>query len=548
VNTGVTLTIAPNSTLTFQSGTSLTVNGILTANGTSSQSITFAKSGTSNWGGIIFNGGSSGEISYTNISGANYAIQCNYALPSIHNNTISGNTYGIYVANVGATSTSIAYNTIQSNSNSGIYLYYSSPTVSHNTVQNNGSGYGYGLSCFSSSPNVSSNYLAHNHSEGVYLSYYSAANIVSYNQIGYNGTGIYATYQCNARIAGNSIKSNTWYNLQGYQPLYIDARYNYWGAYPPDPTKISATNGASIDYSYYLGYDPTGGFNKSTSSEMVSNYATGGSFFDQELMTAIDFQKVQRYDEAVSVYDKIARREPQTDKGMYALIQLKECYSKSHKKGFADYLNKVIFPSAKNDNKLLGIATELQTNCLIEDGEDELAITNLLKIRKDFSNDSEKVKYALFNTGMVYLASLNNYHKAKEAFDELAEKYPIDVLTQDSKTLLATFVPTNRNEISLPKQTQQEKKIIPTECALSQSYPNPFNPTTNISYSLSEPGTVELTVFDVLGRRVSEIVHEYQTVGSRTVKFDGSAFPSGVYFVRLTTGGKEFTQRLLLLK
>jgi hypothetical protein len=75
----------------------------------------------------------------------------------------------------------------------------------------------------------------------------------------------------------------------------------------------------------------------------------------------------------------------------------------------------------------------------------------------------------------------------------------------------------------------------PSQFYLLQNYPNPFNPTTAISYQLSAVSHVILGVYDVLGREVTLLVDEVRPPGSCTVRWDGTAYPSGVYFCRFLT-------------
>ncbi len=83
---------------------------------------------------------------------------------------------------------------------------------------------------------------------------------------------------------------------------------------------------------------------------------------------------------------------------------------------------------------------------------------------------------------------------------------------------------------------------------LRQNFPNPFNPATEIHYSVSGTDPVKLAVFDVLGREVAVLVNEKKPAGNYTVRFDGTGFASGVYFYRLTSGGFARTLPMLLVK
>lgn len=89
---------------------------------------------------------------------------------------------------------------------------------------------------------------------------------------------------------------------------------------------------------------------------------------------------------------------------------------------------------------------------------------------------------------------------------------------------------------------------IPAKFALNQNYPNPFNPTTNISFDLPQAATVELTIFDMLGRKVNTIVSERMNAGSHTVSFDASRLASGMYIYRINAGTFVSTKKMTLIK
>lgn len=95
----------------------------------------------------------------------------------------------------------------------------------------------------------------------------------------------------------------------------------------------------------------------------------------------------------------------------------------------------------------------------------------------------------------------------------------------------------------------EQKETLPMELALSQNFPNPFNPSTQIGYALPEQSVVRLDVYDVLGRRVASLINgEMQTAGRYTVSFDAASLASGVYIYRLTAGSQVITKRMLLIK
>ncbi|QQS35073.1 MAG: T9SS type A sorting domain-containing protein [Ignavibacteriales bacterium] len=80
------------------------------------------------------------------------------------------------------------------------------------------------------------------------------------------------------------------------------------------------------------------------------------------------------------------------------------------------------------------------------------------------------------------------------------------------------------------------------------NYPNPFNPTTNIQYSIPTDGLVSLIVYDLLGREVATLVSESKTAGSYSVDFNASTFASGTYIYQLKAGEFLSTKKMLLIK
>jgi|WetSurMetagenome_2_1015567.scaffolds.fasta_scaffold05152_6 photosystem II stability/assembly factor-like uncharacterized protein len=88
----------------------------------------------------------------------------------------------------------------------------------------------------------------------------------------------------------------------------------------------------------------------------------------------------------------------------------------------------------------------------------------------------------------------------------------------------------------------------PDKFCLYQNYPNPFNPTTSIRYQVESIKFIKLVVYNILGKEVATLVNEKQSQGVYEVTFDGSMYPSGVYFYRLETENYSETKKMLLIK
>jgi len=83
---------------------------------------------------------------------------------------------------------------------------------------------------------------------------------------------------------------------------------------------------------------------------------------------------------------------------------------------------------------------------------------------------------------------------------------------------------------------------------LEQSYPNPFNPATTISFYLPLGAEVLLEVYNVLGEKIKTLINEYRSVGRYTETFNGAGLPSGIYIYRLTSGNFTDSKKLILMK
>jgi len=99
-----------------------------------------------------------------------------------------------------------------------------------------------------------------------------------------------------------------------------------------------------------------------------------------------------------------------------------------------------------------------------------------------------------------------------------------------------------------PTEGVASKDQIPKELALSQNFPNPFNPTTAISYQLPTYNHVKLRVYDLLGREVATLVDEEKSPGSYKVTFNAQNLTSGIYFYQLKSGADVLTKKFILLK
>lgn len=102
--------------------------------------------------------------------------------------------------------------------------------------------------------------------------------------------------------------------------------------------------------------------------------------------------------------------------------------------------------------------------------------------------------------------------------------------------------------LTVANVVSNEPGDAPTEISLSQNFPNPFNPQTTISYSLTNPGEISLAVYNIQGQKVATLFEGVQQAGEFDVLFDATNLSSGIYIYRLQTAREVITRQMALIK
>jgi len=94
---------------------------------------------------------------------------------------------------------------------------------------------------------------------------------------------------------------------------------------------------------------------------------------------------------------------------------------------------------------------------------------------------------------------------------------------------------------------------MPYDYNLSNNYPNPFNPSTTINYTLRISSHVEISIYNLIGQKINTLVSDIKSAGEHTVVWDGSdsfgkQVPTGIYFYQLRTADFVETRKMLRLK
>lgn len=579
---GETWTFSPGITVTFQNGSSLVVNGNLSAVGTSGNPITFdfGSPNSSTQNGITFNGGG-GTLSYCIMKNAYAAVYGNTSFPTIQYCKITNNTFGIYLNNIQSQYNGnwITNDTMTNNSSDGMILYNSSPTmVSGNTFSNNGRDGVYCVTC--ATPYIAWSAMSGNSSQGIDCESNSPAHLCDwYDDPGHCvlrnnvSNGIVAS-SSNVYLGGaslppgeNSITGNSSLCLVSVNGSHVSAEYNYWVPARYHPT-FYVDGTSTLDASNSLSSDPNlgrqtmqaNGPSLATATQKASTpgilpatlttsapsqfFSGDSTFWDSDLANALNSLASGKFDTAITKYTAKFTTETNKQKKIYELEQLAECYRSAKGRNFINFLNQNVFPSMSTKESLYAKALELEAPVLISDGEYDAAISNYITLTNNFPSDSVIFRDALFNLGYIYYVELKDTTKAKQYLNALRTRYPADEMTLHGEILMGEVNPVSPGASNKASDTTVASSLN-FEIG---NYPNPFNPTTLIRYNIPKQIHVTLKVYDILGREVATLVDGEQVAGVHEVAFDGSRFASGVYFYRLSASGVTQVKKMLMIK
>jgi hypothetical protein len=517
------LTINPSSKFYFQNGASLIANGNLVANGSSSSTpitFDFISPNSTTQNGIKYNSSSSGSLSYCKILNAYNGVYENSVSVNITNSAISYCTYGIY-------------------------LYSSSPTINSCNIHDNGTN----IYLISSTPTIRNNYIT-NGSIGLNCSTSSFPILTSgYNNISNNTTGIFCSNNAspnigNSTVDGNNNLTNTNQNVYNMSTSGVYAVKNWWGTTNTSNLLISGTGSVVYAPICTVSVSTTTPPLSKTSSEL---YVTQGNDIPllPILNQAMQYIASNNPNLAKTICQTLINTFPDYTVSFNALNLLKDIYVASNKDSA-----KSVFQSLFNNNtkkKLYAMA-----GLILSDLDKDNKLQHLNDVIDKYAQDSV-VELALFDKFVYYYFDKNDKVNACAMSTQLDNSFPLGVEAIEAHQILCD---TAYLKMDLTKQQTLQQSTVqqtPTEYALSNNYPNPFNPTTVIEYQLPKNGFVSLKVYDILGRVVRTLVNESKTSGTYSVSFDASKLASGVYIyqLRVNAGGTNnivLTKKMQLLK
>ncbi len=142
---------------------------------------------------------------------------------------------------------------------------------------------------------------------------------------------------------------------------------------------------------------------------------------------------------------------------------------------------------------------------------------------------------------LIYNATTNSSGIAETEFWESGDLGVATITVARGGEVLYTQV-----TIVLPSSSEHHE--IPALITELKNYPNPFNPSTSISFNLQNSGFVTLEIYNIKGQRVAKLINENMTSGKHIINWQADDVSAGIYFASLKSGNQSFKQKMILLK
>jgi len=433
---------------------------------------------------------------------------------------------------------------------SGINVYNSPATILNSTMTGNGNGVNMNYACDEPS---TIEYCEINYNEGnglifrdrdISFKYTNVRNNTRYGIVGYKG-GSFVDFI----VDGNyEVSNNGWAEYGGYEQSYtwgeeanniIDDEYVYnadkyilklFGWNGSDQVDVSGSVN-TIDHSDPERFWPS-----------INAFYFGGIVSDEKMMfdSASEDMNAGNYATARSTFEQIITGYPESVEAAASLqkIYFIVNYTDKDYDTLLQYIDNI---AAIEGSSLYRVKKDVITKTYMQKEEYDIAINLLETVIADPANEIELID-ALTDEAYCY----------------------VKLIEEGSRALpeICTIKPQNFNEFQqivselenglYETEDPIEEDIVPVNVTLS-NYPNPFNPTTTINFSLPEDGDVELSIYNVKGQKVRTLTNEFLEKGLHSIEWNGNdsnnkATASGIYFYKISVGKETSMKKMLLLK
>ncbi|MHB1688687.1 MAG: T9SS type A sorting domain-containing protein [Ignavibacteriaceae bacterium] len=264
---------------------------------------------------------------------------------------------------------------------------------------------------------------------------------------------------------------------------------------------------------------------------------------ESDIFTGLSLEEKGDIDGAINLYKTMISKDKNADFAFTELFMLKNKYSRN------DVLT--YFDNIPANNKHYALASKLIADNDLQNNRFDDAIGIYDKLISNYPKDYQGIN-AKFEELFAYLNIKNDKTKATQMLSDIKAMNLTDpeweMRTEAAEGLLGLAGNSATKNQAATSNQNNEINNPPKEYALFANYPNPFNPSTIISYQIPKDELVTLKVFDALGREVKTLVNEFKFQGKYSVSFDASKLASGVYFYQLRSGDFVSIKKMILLK
>jgi len=284
--------------------------------------------------------------------------------------------------------------------------------------------------------------------------------------------------------------------------------------------------------------------------ETEDNYRQGLYIYNnirrqvQMLVMAKENVDIQEYlsdfDLAIQYFMNYIENNPNTGKAVQAFNLIKTCYLVSERANIAiDFLDRIL--ANPESNLLHPYAKSMLIPCYLDLDNPVKALKlcdELLEIKPELDISVE----LLYMKGLIYRFSFDDPDQAADIFLTLIEQYPDHSTAFSAKDQLEQL----GEKILDTSNNQNEEFTV-------QNFPNPFNPTTSIKFTLPENGYVILKIYDIRGREVITLIDAERQAGAHNIVWNsrdksGTQAASGMYFYRIQYKGQVLTNKMILMR
>ena len=192
---------------------------------------------------------------------------------------------------------------------------------------------------------------------------------------------------------------------------------------------------------------------------------------------------------------------------------------------------------------------------IINPGHQSLALSLDFQYEMEWENDTAFVSILGDQDTATFFWTEQNWENHTELlpFEINSESFRIQIGIKPDNTLEYRGINIDKLKLIYPSENNpmtinNNGNYIPKQILLHQNYPNPFNPITSITFEIPEDSDVQLSIYNLAGRKVHTLVHEMKDAGKHTIQLNGNNLSSGIYFYVLKTPHKDIVRKLALIK